>query len=105
MYFAVTVETARSLDPETPSHNVPNPRFCVALRGPFPLTVSHAAAGSCPSFGIVKIKGSGRRGALQYTLPTTWLNFDGTKNISDPHGAAVRVMEDEAEDDEDEDDE
>lgn len=77
-------------------------RFYVALRGPFPLTIAHAAAGSCPGLGIVKIKGSGRRGALQYTLPTTWLNFDGTKNISDPHGSAVRVIKDE-EEDEDED--
>lgn len=70
-------------------------RFYVALRGPFPLTISHAAAGSCPGLGVVKLKGD-RRGALQYVLPTTWLNYDGTKNISDPHGAAVRMVEKEA---------
>lgn len=83
-----------------------NDRFYVALRGPFPLTVAHAASGSCPGLGIVKIKKGGKSGALQYTLPTTWLNFDGTQNISDPHGSAVRVIdheEDDKDEDEDED--
>ena len=73
-------------------------RFYVALRGPFPLTISHAAAGSCPGLGVVKLKDGGKRGVLQYALPTTWLSYDGLKNISDPHGSAVRVIENEVED-------
>ncbi|GAB4508004.1 MAG: hypothetical protein Tsb0026_05650 [Sulfuricaulis sp.] len=73
-------------------------RFYVALRGPFPLTISHAADGSCPGLGVVKLKSGGKRGALQYALPTTWLNYDGSRNISDPHGSAVRVIENEDED-------
>ena len=79
-------------------------RFYTALRGPFPLTVTHAALGSCPGLGVVGIRGGGSRGALDYVLPTTWLNFAGTRNLSDPHGAAVRMIRDSDEDD-DEDDE
>ena len=67
-------------------------RFYSALRGPFPLTVSHAATGSCPGLGIVRIKVGFSSGSLKYVLPTIWMNYAGTKNISDPHGAAVREI-------------
>lgn len=63
----------------------------VALRGPFPLSVSHAAQGSCPGLGIVKISQGGRHGRLVGVLPTSHLNYAGTMNISDPHGASVRI--------------
>jgi hypothetical protein len=63
----------------------------VALRGPFPLSVSHAAQGSCPGLGIVKISEGGKHGRLVAVLPTSQSNYAGTKNISDPHGSAVRI--------------
>jgi hypothetical protein len=65
-------------------------RMFVALRGPFPLTISHAAAGSCPGLGIIKVTQGGKQGELIAVLPTFQSNYAGTKNISDPHGAAVR---------------
>lgn len=63
----------------------------VALRGPFPLTVSHAADGSCPGLGIIKISQGGKHGRLVAVLPTYHENGAGTKNISDPHGSIVRI--------------
>ncbi len=77
-------------------------RFYVALRGPFPLTIAHAAAGSCPGLGIVQLRKGGRHGVLKYVLPTTLMSFDGLKNMSDPHGSAVRLVK---EDDDEGDDE
>ena len=76
-------------------------RFYVALRGPFPLTLSHAATGSCPGLGIVGLKKGFSSGALSYVLPTVHMNYAGTKNISDPHGAAVRVIRGDNDDDND----
>lgn len=66
-------------------------RIYVALRGPFPLSVTHAAVGSCPGLGIVELQQDGRSGVLTQVLPTFLSNFAGTKNISDPHGVAVRL--------------
>lgn len=66
-------------------------RIYVALRGPFPLTVAHAAAGSCPGLGVITLTPNDKRGALTYALPTTVLNFHGTRNNSDPHAAVVRL--------------
>lgn len=66
-------------------------RIYVALRGPFPLSVTHAAVGSCPGLGIVDLQQDGRRGVLTHVLPTFHSNFAGTRNISDPHGAVVRL--------------
>ncbi len=65
-------------------------RVYVALRGPFPLTISHAAAGTCPGLGIIKVTEGGKQGSLIAVLPTFQSNFAGTKNLSDVHGAAVR---------------
>lgn len=66
-------------------------RIYVALRGPFPLTVSHAADGSCPGLGIITLSPNRKSGQLTHVLPTTVLNFDGSRNLSDPHAAIVRV--------------
>lgn len=66
-------------------------RIYVALRGPFPLSVAHAAEGSCPGLGIVELRDGGRRGILRHVLPTERLNHAGDKNLSDPHGAIVRI--------------
>ena len=90
-----TVGTTRVNDP-TPDlgdfHTGPGTpaRIFVALRGPFPLTVSHAAQGSCPGLGIVTLSPDHKSGALTHVLPTTFLDFAGTRNLSDPHAAIVR---------------
>lgn len=65
-------------------------RIYLALRGPFPLTVSHAADGSCPGLGVVTLSPDLRRGKLSHVLPTTVMGPDGTKNLSDPHAVVVR---------------
>lgn len=71
---------------------VPNGgRIYVALRGPFPLTVSHAANGSCPGLGIITLSPNRKNGELTDVLPTTVLNFAGDQNLSDPHAAIVRI--------------
>jgi hypothetical protein len=65
-------------------------RFFVAMRGPFPNTIGHAAVGSCPGLGIVQLTNGGKSGVLQAVLPTFIDNLSG-KNMSDPHGAAIRI--------------
>lgn len=91
-----TVGTTRTNDP-TPDladltlDGVPTGnRIYVALRGPFPLTVSHAADGSCPGLGIIDLSPNRRTGGLTAVMGTTVLNGDGSKNLSDPHAAIVR---------------
>lgn len=66
-------------------------RIYVALRGPFPLTVSHAADGSCPGLGIITLSPNRKSGELTHVLPTTVLNFNADRNLSDPHAAVVRL--------------
>jgi hypothetical protein len=65
-------------------------RIYVALRGPFPLTISHAADGSCPGLGIIDLSPNRRSGSLTAVMDTTVLNADGSRNLSDPHAAIVR---------------
>jgi hypothetical protein len=60
-------------------------------RALFPLSVTHAAVGSCPGLGIVELQEDGRGGILTHVLPTYHENFAGTRNLSDPHGAVVRL--------------
>lgn len=62
----------------------------VALRGPHPLSVSHAAEGSCPGLGIITLSPNKKSGKLTNVLPTTIISGDNTKNLSDPHAAIVR---------------
>ncbi len=69
-------------------------RIFVALRGPFPLTVAHAASGSCPGLGIVSLSPDRRRGTLTAALATSVVDFTGTRNLSDPHAAVVRLRTD-----------
>lgn len=66
-------------------------RFYVALRGPNPLTISHAASGSCPGLGVVELAPGGKSGVMTHVIPLTWLDNAGTTNISDPHAAVVRL--------------
>ncbi len=65
-------------------------RIYVALRGPFPLTISHAADGSCPGLGIIDLSPNRRSGSLTAVMDTMVLNADGSRNLSDPHAAIVR---------------
>jgi hypothetical protein len=45
--------------------------FILAFRGPAPVTVAHAAQGSCPGVGIVEITENGKSGKLVGVLRTT----------------------------------
>ena len=74
----------------------------VALRGPIPVSVTHAAQGSCPGVGIIEVTDGGASGRLAGVLRTT--NTVDTSDVaapgghaytgsehSDVHGAAVRM--------------
>ncbi|MEB3180004.1 MAG: hypothetical protein VKL59_13345 [Nostocaceae cyanobacterium] len=65
-------------------------RIYVALRGPLPQSIAHAAAGSCPGLGIVTLSRHKNSGRLTHVLPTMIINGDNSKNLSDPHAAIVR---------------
>ena len=81
----------------------PNGDYLIfAARGPIPVSVTHAAQGSCPGVGIIELTAGGMRGKLKTVLRTT--NYvDNTLasapgghayvggEHSDPHGASVRV--------------
>jgi hypothetical protein len=75
----------------------------VALRGPVPASVLHAAQGSCPGVGIIRLLGNGQRGKLVTVLRSSNSVFtvqDSTAvaghpytgaERSDIHGASVRT--------------
>jgi DNA-binding beta-propeller fold protein YncE len=64
-------------------------RVYVSLRGPNPLSGDpHAATGSTPGLGIVRVMQDGERGALQAIAPISHL-VDGVER-ADPHGLRVR---------------
>ena len=75
----------------------------VALRGPVPASVLHAAQGSCPGVGIIRLLENGMRGKLvtvlrsAHQVPTVQSstavgghNYTGAER-SDVHGASVRT--------------
>ncbi len=62
----------------------------VALRGPYPMSVAHAAVGSCPGLGIIRRDPSTQDWILAHVLPTTVMNYPQTKNLSDPHAVILR---------------
>lgn len=66
-------------------------RIIVSFRGPHPITVKHAALGSCPGFGVVTLEGDGSTGTLTHVFRTFLSDATGTKNLSDIHAAAVRI--------------
>ena len=45
-------------------------RIVVSFRGPHPVTVKHAALGSCPGFGVVTLDGDGATGTLTHVFRT-----------------------------------
>ena len=73
----------------------------VALRGPIPVSVAHAAQGSCPGVGIIELLDDGASGRLVGVLRTTntvdnspmsapgGYDYTGSEH-SDIHGASVR---------------
>ena len=66
-------------------------QLIVAFRGPHPVTVKHAALGSCPGFGVITLEGDGSTGTLTHVFRTFLSDATGTKNLSDIHAAAVRI--------------
>jgi len=62
----------------------------MALRGPYPLTVTHAASGSCPGLGIIRRDPLTKQWQLTNVLPSSVLDYTDTKNLSDPHDVVVR---------------
>ena len=89
-----------------------------AFRGPAPASVLHAAQGSCPGVGVIKLLANGKRGKLATVLRTSHSTPDiapgggtapgGIEYIgaerSDIHGASVRTrVEDMNDDDSDSD--
>ena len=75
----------------------------VALRGPVPASVLHAAQGSCPGVGIIRLLANGQRGKLatvlvsshdvatvQDSTATGGHDYTGAER-SDIHGASVRT--------------
>lgn len=92
-----TLGTIKSNDP-TPdlgdfsvTDQTKNKRIYVALRGPFPLTVSHAADGSRSGLGIITLSSDLTSGTLTQVLPSTVPDVGGSKNLSDPHAAIIRL--------------
>ncbi len=66
-------------------------RLIVSFRGPNPVTVKHAARGSCPGFGVFTLDGDGTSGSLTHVFRTLVADATGTRNLSDIHAAAVRI--------------
>jgi hypothetical protein len=58
----------------------------VALRGPAPVTANHAAQGSCPGLGVIKLEQGGKSGRLHAVIRTT--NTVDTAPSAPPGGHA-----------------
>lgn len=58
----------------------------ISLRGPAPVSASHAAQGSCPGVGIIELKEGGASGALIGVLRTENKISDTLESISPPGG-------------------
>ncbi len=63
----------------------------VALRGPVPVSVTHAAQGSCPGVGMIELMDNGASGRLVAVLRTT--NTIDNSSVSAPGGHAYVGME------------
>lgn len=91
-----TAGTSRSNDPTADLGTVSplGDTIYMALRGPFPLTVSHAAEGSCPGLGIIRRNPTTSTWELAHVLPASVSDFTSLKNLSDPHAVIVRMNTD-----------
>jgi hypothetical protein len=63
----------------------------VALRGPAPVTANHAAQGSCPGVGVIKLEEGGKSGRLYGVIRTT--NTVDTAPSAPPGGHAYTGRE------------
>ena len=75
----------------------------VALRGPAPVTVNHAAQGSCPGVGVIRLTNHGASGFLEKVIRTSnTLDTAGAGTMtgghsytgaerSDIHGVSIRI--------------
>ena len=83
-------------DDPAPDHAEVTPdgrMILVAFRGSIPVSVPHAGLGSCPGFGLVTLSGDGgSTGELTHVFRTFLADATGTRNISDIHGAVVRIQ-------------
>lgn len=84
-------ETADDPAPDGGEISPDGRRIIVAFRGPHPVTVRHAARGSCPGFGVVTLEGDGSSGTLTHVFRTFLPDARGRANLSDIHAAAVRI--------------
>ena len=66
-------------------------RLIIAFRGANPITVRHAAVGSCPGFGVVTLDEDETDGELTHVFRTFLSDATGTRNLSDIHTAIVRI--------------
>ena len=66
-------------------------RLIVSFRGPHPVSVKHAALGSCGGFGVVTLNGDGSNGTLSHVFRTFLSDETGTKNLSDIHMTVIRI--------------
>ena len=82
-------------DDPAPDHAEVSPdgrMIVVSLRGSTPISVKHAALGSCPGFGLVTLSGDGgSTGRLTHVFRTFLSDATGTRNLSDIHAAVVRI--------------
>ena len=69
----------------------PDGRLIVSFRGPNPVSVKHAALGSCGGIGVFTLEGDGSTGTLTHVFRTFLSDATGTKNLSDIHAAVVRI--------------
>ena len=66
-------------------------RIFVSLRGPNPLSGSpHAATGSTPGLGVIKVRQGGKGGELQSVVEISNVDAAGVER-ADPHGIRVRL--------------
>ena len=82
-------------DDPAPDHAEVSPdgrMIVVSLRGSTPISVKHAALGSCPGFGLVTLSGDGgSTGELTHVFRTFLSDATGTRNLSDIHAAVIRI--------------
>lgn len=93
---AVSVTDDNALPSNDPAPDLLEPTpdgkyLVVALRGPVPVSVTHAAQGSCPGVGIIELLDDGASGRLAGVLRTT--NTIDSASVSAPGGHPYTGLE------------
>ncbi|HEU0020260.1 MAG TPA: hypothetical protein VFR55_01100 [Dehalococcoidia bacterium] len=84
---SLSSDPTADLGDSSPSGNL----IFVSLRGPNPLTGSpHAATGTTPGLGIIKVHGAGKTGVMKDLIPITNVDGGGVER-ADAHGVRVRL--------------